>query len=200
MKRLLPLLLILVLISAGFSRTQPGKSSLAARLTDFGHEFGFGRMTTPTSMILLDASVHYTSSSEESTVGSQTVSGPQSDDFMMYFFPEYRYYVLPRGAVTPYIGVFGVFGFGMSSSEQTAGTNVTVTNGSALAFGVGASFGAEFFLNNNVSLVAHSRLAQFSSESQKSESDNGFQTQEDVHRTSTLSVQIEPALYVRIYF
>lgn len=200
MKRLMPLLLMLILASSLFARTQPGKSSLAARLTDFGHEFGVGRMTTPTSMILVDGSIQYVSSSEESTVGSQTINGPQSDNFMLYVFPEYRYYVLPRNQVTPYIGVFGVFGYGMSSREETVGTNVTVTNSTHLKFGVGASFGVEFFLNNNVSLSAHSRLAQFASETQRSESDNGFNAQEDVTKISRLDVQVEPALYVRIYF
>ena len=64
MKRSLLLLLVLLASTTVFARTQPGKSSFAARVTNFGNEFGFGRMISPTAIVLIDADLEFVSRSE----------------------------------------------------------------------------------------------------------------------------------------
>ena len=61
MKRSLLLLFVLLAFSSLFARTQPGKSSFAARVTNFGNEFGFGRMISPTAMVLVDTNLEFVS-------------------------------------------------------------------------------------------------------------------------------------------
>lgn len=201
MKKLV--LFLLLIISAVLSaKTQPGKSSLAAGLTELGKEFGFGRMVSSSGMLLLDGSISFESTSEESLYGDQSSDGPQTDAFHLTLYPEYRIYLLPQAKATPYFGVHGVLGIGSTSSEEPTTGNITttVTNGSSFTIGIGASFGVEYFLNSNVSLSAHARLAQFAGRTTKTETDNGFNLSEFTEKSTTISVELQPALYIRIYF
>ncbi|MBN1560023.1 hypothetical protein JW998_07215 [candidate division KSB1 bacterium] len=200
MKRFLPLLLVLLAFSSLFARTQPGKSSFAARVTEFGHEFGFGRMISPVAMVLLDADLEFISHSEESLVASTTLKGDVRSSFSLAAYPEYRMYILPRNRVVPYFGLYGLVGFGSTSAEEPEGNCVFAKNGRTLTLGAGATLGAEFFLNDFISLSVHTRFAQYSFTSSKMETDLCLSTVEDIDKTHRFSVQFEPALYVRIYF
>ena len=109
-------------------------------------------------------------------------------------------YILPRNRVVPYLGLYGLLGIGSTSSEEPTGTSITAKNGSNLTLGGGATLGAEFFLNNFISLTAHARFAQYSFTSEKMETNTGFSVIEDIEKIHRFGLQFEPALYVRIYF
>ena len=200
MKRSLLLLFVLLAFSSLFARTQPGKSSFAARVTNFGNEFGFGRMISPTAMVLIDANLEFVSQSEETKVGSNTSKGDIRGSFALNAFPEYRMYIMPRNRVVPFFGMYGLLGIGSTSAEEPTGTSVTAKNGSTLILGAGATLGAEFFLNNFISLAAHARFAQYSFTSEKMETDTGFSVVEQIEHTHRFNMEFEPALYVRVYF
>lgn len=200
MKRL-PVLSVLILIATALSaRTLPGKSSFAAGITNLGHEFGFGRMISPTAMVLIDGNLDYTSGRSESKSGANVASGPTESAFLLSVYPEYRFYLLPRNRVVPFFGFYGVIGIGSSAAEKPTGLSVTAENGSSLSLGAGASIGAEFYLNNYISLAAHARLAQYTYENAKMETDTGFTVVENTQISHHIGIELEPALYVRIYF
>ena len=191
------ILLLAVVIQA---RTLPGKSSFAARISDLGDEFGFGRMISPTAMVLIDGSLEYVSRNSESKAGANVAPGPTQSEFLLTVYPEYRFYMLPRNRVVPYLGFYGIVGIGSSAAEKPTGTSVTAENGSSLILGAGASIGAEFFLNRYVSLSAHARLAQYTYENSKLETDTGFTLVENKQINHRIGVHLEPGLYVRLYF
>jgi len=199
--RRLQILAILILTAASLNaRTLPGKSSFAAGITNLGQEFGFGRMISPTAMVLIDGSLEYTSGRSESKAGANVASGPTQSTFLVTVYPEYRLYLLPRNRVVPFFGFYGVIGIGSSAAEKPTGTSVTAENGSSLALGAGASIGAEFYLNSYISLAAHARLAQYTYENAKLETDTGFTVVENTQTSHHIGIELEPALYVRIYF
>lgn len=202
MKRQLFFLLLISMISTTLAKTQPGKSCLSAGLTNLGKEFGYGRMISPTTMLLAEGTISYVTTSEESTFGDTTSDGPQADTFEMTIYPEFRFYALPKAKATPYFGVYGLLGIGSSSSDEPSSGDIssTVTNMSSFSIGIGASFGVEFFFNEFVSIAANARVAQFYTKTEKAEMDNGYNTSEDVHKATSLQVQLQPALFVRIYF
>ncbi len=200
MKRHLPFLILLLAMASLNARTLPGKSSLAARVSNFGQEFGFGRMISPTAMVLIDGSLDYNSERSESKAGANVSPGPTKSSFSLTIYPEYRFYFMPRNRVVPYFGFYGIVGIGSDATEKPTGTSITAENGSSLTLGAGASFGAEFFLNRYVSLTAHARFAQYTYENTKMETDTGFTLIEDTQINHRIGIRLEPALYVRIYF
>lgn len=200
MKNFMPCMLVLLACSSLSARTQPGKSSFAARVSDFGNEFGFGRMISPVAMVLLDASLEFVSQSQESHVASSTLKGDAQSSFSLAAYPEYRMYILPRNRVVPYFGLYGLVGFGSSSAEVPEEDCVIAENGWTLVLGAGATLGAEFFLNDHISLSAHTRFAQYSFMNNKMETESCLSTVEDVQQTHRFSMQFVPALYVRLYF
>lgn len=200
MKRHLPFLILLLAMASLNARTLPGKSSFAAKITNFGQEFGFGRMISPTAMVLIDGSLDYSAERSESKAGANVSQGPTVSSFALTIYPEYRFYLLPRNRVVPYFGFYGIVGIGSSAAEKPTGTSVTAENGSSLTLGAGASVGAEFFFNRYISLAAHARLAQYTYENTKLETDTGFTLVEDTQISHCISFRLEPALYVRIYF
>ena len=191
------ILLLAVIVQA---RTLPGKSSFAARISNFSEEFGFGRMISPMAMVLIDGSLEYSSGRSESKAGANLSSGPTQSEFLLTVYPEYRFYILPRNRVVPYFGFYGVMGIGSSAAEKPTGTSITAENGSSLKLGAGASVGAEFFINRYISLAAHARLAQYTYETQKKETDTGFTLVENIKVQHRIGIQLEPGLYVRLYF
>ena len=199
--RRLQILTILILTAAALNaRTLPGKSSFSAGITNLGQEFGFGRMISPTAMVLIDGSLDYTSGRCESKAGANVSSGPTHSSFLLTVYPEYRFYLLPRNRVVPFFGFYGVIGIGSSAAEKPTGTSITAENGSSLTLGAGASIGAEFYLNNYISLAAHARLAQYTYENAKLETDTGFTKVENTQINHHIGIELEPARYVRIYF
>lgn len=197
MKRFVPIVLALLMCTVLYAKTQPGKSCLSARVTNFGHEFGYGKMISETAMFLIDGELVYTSGSSEAETSAGTFDGPKTSDFGLQLYPEYRVYTLPSNRVNPYFGVYGLIGFGSESTETTTGTTTATVTGSATTFGVGMSFGAELMLNNFLSIAAHSRVVQFSYASTKEEPGGNV-----TNKTSaiTFAAMLEPALYIRIYF
>lgn len=200
MKRYVPVLVFFYLSSSLLARTHPGKSSIAARLTDFGQEFGYGRMISPVNMLLADIDMNFASSDEESKAGETKTEGPFQSTFEFTFWPEYRYYMAPTRKLSPYFGVFGMLGVGKSSSETPAGDQVNKTSGSSLSVGLGASAGVELFLSEYLSLAIHARVAQYTFKSTQSETDTGFSKVEQNRKQNSFKVDIDPAIYVRIYF
>lgn len=193
-------MLVLLAFSSLFARTQPGKSSFAARVTNFGNEFGFGRMISPFAMVLLDASLEFVSQSQESQIASATLKGDVQSNFSLLAYPEYRMYILPRNRVVPYFGLYGLVGFGSTSAEKPVDDCVIAVNGRTLALGAGATLGAEFFLNDFISLSAHTRFAQYSFTNDKTETASCLSIVENIQQTHRFNLQFEPALYVRLYF
>jgi len=202
MKTAMVVTLVLLLTVPLYSKTQPGKSSLAARLnTDMqGAEIAYGKMMSKYSMILFDGDLAFSSGSEETEVGGNTSEGPKTSNISLTLMPEYRTYMAPNARVSPYWGVYLLIGYGQGKTETTVDDETNEVTSSTLKAGAGLGMGVEYFLSNTLSLSAHTRLAQYSFRQEKGESGSGDTAYTHTKNTHTLSLGIAAALFMRIYF
>ncbi|MBN1482170.1 hypothetical protein EH223_07930 [candidate division KSB1 bacterium] len=208
MKRSLLFMLLLLASSTLFARTQPGKTAFAARITSFpakkdtaGYEFGFGRMLSPGSMILLDLNLLFYTDRDEERTGTITNISPWDRRFAVAGYPEYRFYISPRNRVVPYFGFYGLIGIDTKSIKTKQGNAIVLAREEfGLTLGGGATLGAEFFFNDFISLAAHARFAQYSFSSNKDTDYMMSPARISINNAHQFRLNFQPALYVRLYF
>ncbi len=210
MKRSLLILLVLLASSSMFARTQPGKSAVAARITALSmhqdstgsaYELGFGRMNSPRTMILFDLGFNYHTHQNKLKGDVASESGPVYRGYSLVAYPEYRFYIAPRMRVVPYIGLYGLIGVGTGIHETIYSSSLRQEVEQTLRVGGGMTIGAEFFLNNFISLAAHTRFVEYSFSSDKNTIKyNGRTVRESILNAHNVGLQLQPALYVRLYF
>ncbi len=210
MKRSLLVLLLLFAASSIFARTQPGKSAVAARITALstqqdttgnGYEVGFGRMISPGTMILFDMGFSYHTHQYKSKTTSSSLEGPVYRGYMISAYPEYRMYLAPRMRVVPYLGIYGLIGYNSGVVESVYPNLLRQDIDADIKIGGGLTLGAEFFLNNFISLAVHARLAEYAFTSHRTTiKHNGHNISSSVKNAHDLGMQFQPALYVRLYF
>lgn len=208
MKRSLLFMLLLLACTTLFARTQPGKTAFAARVTSFpakndttGYEFGFGRMLSPGSMILLDFSLSFYTDRDEERSGTNTNVYPWDRKLSIAGYPEYRFYIAPRNRVVPYFGLYGLLGIDTKSFKTKQGNAIVLAREEFdLKLGGGATLGAEFFFNDFISLAAHARFAQYSFTSKKGTDYTKRPTIVSINNAHQFRLNFQPALYVRLYF
>jgi hypothetical protein len=210
MKRSLLILLVLLASTSIFARTQPGKSAVAARITALSmhqdttgstYEIGFGRMVTPGAMILFDMGFNYHTHLNKAKSTTATTDGPVYRGYMVSAYPEYRMYLAPRMRVVPYLGIYGLIGYNSGVVESLYPNLLKQQVEADLRLGGGLTLGAEFFLNNFISLAVHARMAEYSFTSHKTTvKHNGHTITNAIKNAHDIGLQFQPALYVRLYF
>jgi len=210
MKRSLLIMLLLLASTTVFARTQPGKSAVAARITALSmhqdstgssYEVGFGRMTSPGSMILLDMNFSYNTYQNKAKGNAYSENGPIFRGFTISAYPEYRLYLAPRMRVVPYLGLYGLIGYDSGVVETLYPNRLRQDFETNTRIGGGTTLGAEFFLNNFISLAVHARFAEYYYSSNKETLKyNGQTILENIKNAHHIDLQFEPALYVRLYF
>ena len=203
MQRVIIVFTVLTMAGLASGGTHPGKTSLAGALTTGGSaELSLGKMASGTNMYLLNVNLGVSSSSSESEMGGDTADGPKESNLSATLLPEYRTYLRPNDKVSPYYGIYGMLGFGSSKTETTNPTtgDTNEVTGSNLSVGAGVTFGVEYFMSSIFSIAAHSRVAQLSYSSNKSESGAGDTATTMTKTGTSISVGLSAAIYLRIYW
>ncbi len=191
---------ILAFTLQAFAQTHPGSSNLSARITDIGEEFGYGEMVSTMSMFLFYVQGAFERTTEDVKNGDDNIKGPDNITYGLTILPETRFYSKPDNRVSPFFGVFGLFGYRGVLSEFIQGGETIETNTTELKVGAGFSVGAEFFVNEFLSLSLDSRLFKYQYKKASTDKDYADSTIKEETTGHHVSLDIEPAVYVRVYF
>jgi|GEM_PF-4767929 len=190
----------LMLVSQATAQTHPGRSNLSASITDLGEEFGYGEMISTMTMFMFNVQANFDRNREDVDNGNEQEEGPDNIAYGVTLVPEIRFYSRPDNRVSPFFGVFGLFGYRGAISEFTQAETEVETSTTDLKAGCGFSIGAEFFVNEYLSLSLDSRLLRYQYRKISTEKDFGDATVEETSAGHHVSLRIEPAIYVRLYF
>ncbi|MDZ7722507.1 MAG: hypothetical protein U5R06_06745 [candidate division KSB1 bacterium] len=197
MKQLIFLILIFM-IPHGFA-TSPGTSNVSARITDFGEEFGYGIMFSPTQMFLVNVNGHFSHSTSSIEYPSTQQDGPDTTHYAIHVFPELRFYNRPKSKISPFFGVFTHFGYGGGVRELPDNQDAGLAQ-SQLTIGAGFSTGAEVFLSRYLSLAVSARWLHYTFENASQIHDTGSMEITTKHISHNLDLKFNPAVYLRLHF
>ena len=197
MRKLFPLMLIFILPYS--HATSPGTSNVAARITDFGDEFGYGMMISSAQMFLINVSGQFSHSALANKYQSIEQQGPDTTRYEVHLYPELRFYSRPKSKTSPFLGLYAHLGYGGSIREIVGNQDAGVTE-SQLTLGVGLSTGAEVFLSSYLSLAVSARWLNYTFENKIHVQDTGTAETTTTNQQHKFNIRMNPAVYLRLHF
>lgn len=200
MKKYLLFVLIMICYIPWGEATSPGTSNIAARITDFGEEFGFGRMLSSTQMFLIHINGRFNHSSSVIETSTIERDGPDTTRYAIHLYPELRFYNRPKSKISPFFGVFAHFGYGGTTMGGINDNLDADVSKSQLTLGGGFSTGAEVFLSSYLSFAVSARWLHYSYNRISESNDSGAAENITTYQNHNINLKLNPAVYLRLHF
>lgn len=177
----------------------PGRSNVAARITDIGQEFGYGMTLSSSQMLLVNVHGQFNHSTGSLNSSSAVQELPDTTRYAIHVYPELRFYSRPDRKISPFFGVFAHLGYGGRTFDMLSNTDAGVYD-TRLSVGGGFSTGAEVFLSSYLSFAVSARWLEYTYEHAVRETDTGSGLLTQTNDSHDVQLVLNPAIYLRLHF
>jgi hypothetical protein len=193
MKRVVPVLALLLCAPSAWATDIDGKWGIGAGLFNGGSEISLIRGHSERTAYVFDVQLAGDVEDNKLNYGAGPDQQSNQNSWSVGFGPRLRRFTRPSSEFSPYWDLF-------MSTNYTRSHASGDRNGHRWGLATGVGFGLEYFTPWHCSIAAHSGFARLAWDQYHSESGTAPNTFGIDQRNFSVGIGIAPTLYVRAYF